>query len=605
MPRSYGGKEETLEEGMLRFFLRAGRAPSARRDLPVLASGCVLFDRLLSLDRLWELHDKVKASSGPRLFDALLKELRIDWQVRREDLEALPARGPLVVAANHPFGMLEGIVLGALLSQVRPDVKILANRLLAGVPELAESLILVDPYASRQSVPSNSRGLWEAVRWLRSGGALATFPAGEVSHWDLRARAPVDPPWSPTIARLARITGATMAPVYFQGCNSLQFYLLSLLHPAMRLARLPEELLNKAGTCVEVRIGSPIPNHRIAEMDCDEEAIRHLRWRTYLLGSRVSRPAPVRDGRRGNPPAPPPRFDLSAEVSALPETQRLHESEGYLVFEAEASQIPGLLREIGRLREVAFRHVGEGTGRELDLDEFDAYYRHLVLWHSLRREVVGAYRVGRTQPILAARGSAGLYTSTLFAYDPRFFQMLGPALELGRSFVRLEYQKHYLPLLLLWKGLARVVARDPATAVLFGAVSISSEYSTVSRRLLAQFLLTRQPHELRRFVKPRQPFPIRQRDRWLVKSCRDLEALSAAIGDIEADRKGVPILLKQYSKLGGKVVQFSVDSEFSGCLDALIVVNLRETAPDLLARFMGRQAATRFLRAHRQQAVAS
>lgn len=260
------------------------------------------------------------------------------------------------------------------------------------------------------------------------------------------------------------------------------------------------------------------------------------------------------------------------------------------------------MREVGRLREATFRKTGEGTGKSLDLDHFDDYYWHLVLWHKSECKVLGAYRAGNTAEILAKHGISGLYTSTLFRYDERIFRKLGPALELGRSFVRPEYQRQYAPLLLLWKGIARLIAMRPEIPVLFGAVSISNDYNKTSREIIYRFFEARMQDELAGLVEPRSPFRPPLLRRWdyrsMCQALRDLDELAQPITDVEADGKGLPILLRQYAKVGGKLVGFNVDRKFSNVLDGLMVVDLRQTDPAVLERYMGREAATRFRELH-------
>jgi putative hemolysin len=270
---------------------------------------------------------------------------------------------------------------------------------------------------------------------------------------------------------------------------------------------------------------------------------------------------------------------------------------------AQATEIPHLLQEIGRLREVTFREVGEGTGKRTDLDRFDRNYCHLLLWNKSKEELVGAYRAGNTAEIIAKHGVEGLYTSTLFRYDRRLFEKMGPALELGRSFIRPEYQRQYAPLLLLWKGIARYITVRPETPVLFGAVSISNTYNHASRELIYSFFESRrQGDELADFVQPRSPFRPARLGRWDCRAVshilRDLEELSEPIADVELDGKGLPILLKQYAKIGGKLLGFNVDRKFSDVLDGLVVVDLRQTEASVLERYMGKEAAGAFRKLH-------
>ena len=263
-------------------------------------------------------------------------------------------------------------------------------------------------------------------------------------------------------------------------------------------------------------------------------------------------------------------------------------------------QIPAILQEIGRLREITFRAAGEGTGAERDLDRFDEHYLHLFLWSKEKREIVGAYRIGDVPALLARFGRKGLYTNSLFRFNPRFFPHLGPALELGRSFVRPEYQRQFSPLLLLWKGIGAYVARRPEYAMLIGAVSVSNQYSSASRELIARYFETQKlAAQWRGAVKARRPLRGSLVQRWelgsLCSLLPDLEDLSAPITDLEADGKGIPILVKQYVRMGGKLLAFSVDPQFGNTLDGFVMVDLTRTNPEALARYMGKEQAAKFL----------
>jgi putative hemolysin len=433
------------------------------------------------------------------------------------------------------------------------------------------------------------------------------FPAGEVSHLQLGRAAIADPAWSPSIARLARRAGAAVLPVHFAGANGPLFQLAGLVHPRLRTALLPRELLRRQATSLAVRIGRPIPPARVAAQD-DEAATALLRARTYVLaGERSPRAPTAAASARARPftrtiAAPVADHRLAAEVAALPESCWLGAQGEFRVGLAGAAQIPALLDEIGRLREITFRAAGEGTGRTRDLDPFDRYYRHLFVWHGSDRAVVGAYRLGLTDTILAEHGAAGLYTQTLFRYDRRLLDRLSPAIELGRSFVRAEYQRDYAPLLLLWKGIGRFVAAHPRYRRLFGPVTISRDYSSVSQHLLMAFLeATRRLPDLSRLVVPRNPPPqARRRDEGVVagRTAVDLDDADALIADIEADGRGLPVLLRQYLKLNARLLGWNVDRRFGLALDGLMLVDLLDVPRPMLVRYLGKEGAATFLAAH-------
>ena len=294
-----------------------------------------------------------------------------------------------------------------------------------------------------------------------------------------------------------------------------------------------------------------------------------------------------------------PRAALKADIDALASEQRLVDAERFHVYCAPAHQLPSVLREIGRLREATFRAVGEGTGRSCDVDPFDAWYLHLFLWDAQRGCVAGGYRLGLADAILARHGRRGLYTYSLFQYPGRLLDELNPAIELGRSFVRAEYQREFASLMLLWRGIGRFVVRHPQYAVLFGAVSISNRYSPASRRLMVDYLSEHcTDTRFAQHVTPRHPYNEPARE--TVAPPRSVEELMRVIGDIEQGEKGVPVLLRQYLRLGGRLLGFSRDGAFADALDGLVMVDLRRIEPAILARYMGKAGMAAF-RAHHQQ----
>jgi putative hemolysin len=546
------------------------------------------------LEAAWK--ESTATAQGLAIFAAFLDRLGVRWSCEARDVQLIPREGPVVVVANHPFGMVEGAVLGALLSQVRPDTKFLANSLLAAFPESEGMLIPVNPFGG--AAQGNSTYLRQSLKWLRKGGVLVTFPAGEVSALRWGKLEISDPEWNEAVGGLIRISGATALPVYFHGANGAAFQLAGLVHPSLRTALLPRELVNKRGAVVETSIGRPIPADTLSHLPDDRHRTDYLRQRTHLLEARKKQ-AP--GWSFSFPKAPTAGAvsteDLAKEVATLGPDHVLVETAEFQVCMAAAREIPSILREIGRLRELTFRQAGEGTGRSLDLDRFDARYRHLWLWNKSTREVCGAYRMGATDEI---QKTTDLYTNTLFKFRAGLVESLHPALELGRSFVRPEYQKSYQALLLLWKGIGAWVARNPRYCTLFGPVSISNEYRTASRALMVSYLQEHCSHPaLEGAAEPRKEFrargPKKCDVRTLAPMLSSIDELSDAIADLEPDGKGLPVLLRQYLNLGGTVIAFNEDPRFSGVIDGLVVVDLRRLNPRLLAKYLGKPGAERFL----------
>jgi putative hemolysin len=552
---------------------------------------------------LQKVYSRARQPVGSSILENLLQQMRIEVRVTPQDMERIPRTGPALVVANHPFGILDGAVLGAILPRLRKDVKLLTNYLVSAIEELADLCIYLDPFERPAAHRVNVAGLRQAISHLKNGGMLVMFPAGEVSHWQFRHGEVTDPEWNPTVSRLVRMSRAPVVPVLFAGRNSLPYQVLGVVHPKLRTLQLPRELLNKEGKEIELRVGTPVSAEKICRIRNDQQATNYLRWRTYLLRRRQPA-APA----TAAPPAAAHHEDLlppldqeavAAEMAALGAENELEESRDFRVYVANAAQIPRTLIEIGRQRELAFREAGEGTGKELDLDSFDAHYKHLILWHRKESLIAGGYRFANTAEVLASRGLQGLYTTTLFWIDPKFFERMGPALEVGRSFICREYQRQYASLAMLWKGIARYLARHPETPVLFGPVSISNTYHRTSRELLFEFFRSQRGNPLSEWIRPKRPFRSRPLSDWEMRTIRyllDIEEMSSSIAEIEGDGKGVPVLLRQYLKLGGELLAFNVDKSFSNVLDGLILVDLRKTDPARLETFfMGKEGLARFL----------
>ena len=536
----------------------------------VAASARPLIDWALALPAYRRLYHEVRADrdrgEAPHRWsfeDRVLNALNIAIHVSPADIERVPVRGPLIVAANHPHGILDGLLLMSILRAIRPDVRVLTNRLLARIPELHEFSFFVDPFEGPAATARSRGGLRAAYRWLRHGGALVVFPAGEVAHGPVVDGCRTESSWKPTAARLAEASGAQVVAAHITGANSRLFYAAGRIHPALRTALLARELLKKRGATITVRLGAP-----------------------ETAGVKRVSPTAIAD-----------------EIQRLPPCACLVEGGAFQVFCADADRIPSTLREIGRLREIAYRAVGEGTGRLLDLDAFDERYRHLFLWDRKRNLVVGAYRLGLTDRIVAEHGVDGLYTRTLFRYDQELLARIGaPALELGRSFVRVEYQKQYNALLMLWKGIGRFVATHPQYRFLFGPVSISARYSDTSHTLLIEFL--RQNHldkDLSAVVDAINPARLVAAPDARMLVPRSVDEVNQLVARAECDGKGVPVLLRQYLKLNARLIGFNTDPAFGDALDALMIVDLTAVDPIVLKRYLGPAQAAAFLAFHRDQ----
>jgi putative hemolysin len=535
-----------------------------------------------------ELYERLPRETG-RSFDELaLEALHIAVRCDAPDVARIPSSGPLIIAANHPHGAVDGLALAATLRRARPDVRLLANHLLARIPELRGSCFFVDPFERSSAAMRSQAGLRAAHLWLRQGGALAVFPSGEVSPRCV-AGVPVDSDWRPTIGRLAIQSGAAILPAHIAGSNSWLFYAAGRVHPLLRTALLARELLKKRGQSITIRIG---------------EARTHKG--DGLRGAASTRAAIITAGVRRSvdelacsTKVVRSEAMIAADIAALSPHAKLAVNGVFDVFAATAEQIPSALHEIGRLRAVTYRAAGEGNDKEIDTDIFDRAYLHLFTWDRDAQRIVGAYRIGRTDRLVEDGGVAALYTRTLFRFSAEFIHRLTPALELGRSFVRVEYQRHPTALLALWKGIGAYVVRNPQYRFLFGPVSISARHSDASRGLLAAFL--EQNHldsVLAGMVEPFHPRPRTPGIASVATIPTSVDEANRLVSSLEDDGKGMPVLLRQYLKLNARLIGFNVDPSFGDVLDALMLVDLARVDRGLLTRYFGRDGAATFLAHH-------
>lgn len=543
-----------------------------------------LLAEMSGLNRLERFYNEIEQRPGEDFIAALFKHLELGIEVDNDDLAQVPKEGGVVFVANHPYGAIDGLALIDVLKRARPDVKVMANFMLQQIEPLRDRFIGVNPFEELRS-RSSFQGMRQAMEHLAQGGALGIFPAGEVSSYRTELNAVADPRWKTPVIKLIRNAGVAVVPVWFDGANSFIFQMLGMIHPNLRTMVLPGEMLRMRGKRVRMRIGKPIGPKELAAFGSIEQLSRYLRAKTYALGSGVQvkreQFRPLRFPRRPKAiaGAQDPR-DISRELATITDLKLSSQAE-FDLYLAPSERIPHIIREIGRQREITFRAVGEGTNKPVDLDEFDLYYDHLFLWDREQNKLAGAYRIGDGARIMERYGKRGFYTHTLFRMDRRMSRILRQSFELGRSFVPQEYQKHRLPLFLLWRGLLIHVLHHPTHRYLIGPVSISGSYSPFSRALMIAFL--RQHHfdeQLARYVHPRNRF-IAQPDKTdggalLEASGEDMKKLDRIIGDIEPEGSVVPVLLKKYLQLNARIVGFNSDPKFNDALDGFVVLDLTQ-----------------------------
>ncbi len=595
----------------------AERAPlfDLHPHLPLPRMVTVWLERALGFEGVNAIYRALPPdTTAENFFDRVLEVMRVRTSLVARSECPFPTEGPVMAVANHPFGGVDGLILGSVLNRFRPDARLIVNRMLLAIPEMAPRIIPVDVFGGSEAVGANLGGMRSCIRVLREGGCLGTFPAGEVAHWEY-GKGLVESPWSPHLVELAWRSGATVVPIYFEGRNSSLFHALGMVHDRLRTLQLPRELVKKQSSSPIAVVGDPISPERLKRFRDAAEATAYLRLQTFLLRGRILQPkrrairrffptgqasGTARDTRwepvaeAGDP------LLVAREIEGLPPEAQLYREGRFEVYAARRADMPRTMESIGRLRELTFRAAHEGTGKPLDLDAFDDTYWHLFLWDRERCGVVGAYRIGLTGEILEGSGQKGFYTHTLFRMRSGFLQELHPAMELGRSFITPEYQKKHASLALIWKGIGAFITRRPEYRYLFGPVSIDKEYQSLSRDIMVQYLTEKTGEaRLAAWVRPRNPLGkggLRPEEREAVgRFAEDIQSVSALISEVEASGKGVPILLKHYIRLNARLLALNVDPAFNDSVDSLMIVDLPVVEPRLLRHYMGAEEAEAYL----------
>jgi len=536
---------------------------------------------VLRFSKLNKIYQQIADKHGVDFIDALIELLEVNYEFDERDLKKIPKEGPFIVVANHPFGGLDGILLIKILSMVRPDVKVMANFLLKRIEPISDFFLAVNPFENNKKAGSSIGGIKNAYEHLKKGGAICIFPAGEVSSYDADNKI-TDRQWQFPVLKFIKKAEVPVVPVYFYGKNSRLFHLIGKIHPNLRTAKLPSELLNKKNKLVKIRIGTPISVKEQSNFPEVYQFGRYLRAKTYSLCSKIEVKRFFNYSLMRQPKVeeivPPTNPDLiRAEIEKLGTEFFLFKLKNFSVYCCPSQKIPSLLNEIGRLREITFREVGEGTNQSIDLDEFDLYYNQLFIWDDDAQKLVGAYRIGKGADILHDYGTAGFYLQSLFRMKESFKPVLHQSLELGRSFVVKEYQRQPMSLFLLWKGILYFLLKNPEYRYLIGPVSISNNYSKVSKELIIKFIMTHHfDWNMARFITPRKAFKFKSEDsniNVIMENLGDINMLDKFIGDVDELNTGLPVLLKKYIKLNAKIVGFNVDPKFNNCLDGLILLD--------------------------------
>ena len=545
--------------------------------------------QILNISTLNKIYDRQKHLTDLEFINALLDEFEVNFEIPEEDLRRIPKTGAFITVSNHPLGGIDGILLLKILLEHRPDFKLMGNFLLHRIEPLKPYVMAVNPFENRKGVKSSLSGFKTAISHIRDGHPLGIFPAGEVST-QKEGRLLVDRPWEEAAMKLAQKAEVPIVPIYFHARNSKTFYRMAKISDTLRTAKLPSELLTQKERLIKVRIGNPISVEDQKEHTSLALFTQFLRRKTYMLANPFQRKKLLdnipKTLKFPKPPkkigGPIPLEKMEAEIENLRKSdKRLLESKNYEVFLSKADTIPYILQEIGRLREITFREVGEGTNNSTDLDKFDSYYHHMFLWDNEAEKLAGAYRMGLGSEIFPRFGINGFYLQDLFRFEPELYEMMSESIEMGRAFIIKEYQLRPMPLFLLWKGIVHTTLRFPEHRYLIGGVSISNKFSEFSKSLMIEFMKSNyyDPY-VAQYINPKKEYKVKLKDAdkdfIFDESAADLNKFDRIIDEVEPGSLRIPVLIKKYIKQNAKVIAFNVDPLFNNAVDGLMYIRIAD-----------------------------
>lgn len=546
--------------------------------------------KALQISRLNKIYDDNKHLKDVEFLNAILDRFEIKFEIPEEDLKRLPKEGPYITISNHPLGGIDGILLLKLMLEREPNFKIIANFLLHRIEPLKPYIMPVNPFDNHKDAKSSVVGIKETLRHLSDGKPLGMFPAGEVSTYK-DGRLVVDKEWEEGAIKVIRKAQVPVVPIYFHAKNSRFFYFLSKINDTLRTAKLPSELFSQKDRVIKVRIGKPISVAEQNEYGSLEAYSDFLRRKTYMLANPYEKEQNFLAAASSNLKIP-----KSPKEIALPATQdkiiaevdelrkgdfRLLQSKNYEVFFTKADKIPNILHEIGRLREITFREVGEGTNEAIDLDTYDNYYYHMFLWDDETKLIAGAYRMGLGSEIFPKRGVEGFYLHELFRFESELHDMLGKSIEMGRAFIVKSYQQKPMPLFLLWKGIIHTTLRYPEHMFLIGGVSISNQFSDFSKSLMIEFMKSNYYDPfIAQYVHAKKEYKVKLKDAdkdfIFDEAESDLNKFDKIIDELEPGSLRLPVLIKKYIKQNARVVAFNVDPMFNNSVDGLMYIRIAD-----------------------------
>lgn len=553
---------------------------------------------LAKINEVNRLYDKLREKEGKDFFDSFVRERNLSYIAFAEDLAKIPKTGPFILVSNHPLGAIDGILMCKVLSEVRPDFKVMGNFLLEKIEPMEPYVIPVNPFEGKKEIRNSATGMRETLKHLENGGCVGIFPAGEVSNKNNPYGEILDREWEKPALKLIKMAKVPVVPMYFHAKNSTLFYQVSKIHPNLQTLMLPAEMMNDREKPIRIRIGKPITVKTMDDMETIEELGEFLRRKVYMMKSYYEKRKSLaqvinlknlslkfqllrEENIVQNIIDETPKEDLLKDISKIRGTDKMLFSNGnYEIYFTAYEEIPSVMREIGRQRELTFRAVGEGSNLPFDLDEYDKHYHHLFLWDSAAEKLAGAYRMALGKDVMKKFGIKGFYTSSLFEFEQDIHPFFKKVIEMGRAYILEEYQQKPLPLFLLWRGIVHVCLRNPDHKFLMGGVSISNKFSEFSKSLMIEFMRSNYyDSAVAQYITPRNDFKVKLRDRdkhlFLDEMESDLNKLDKIIDDLEPELR-MPVLIKKYIKQNAKVIAFNVDPNFNDAIDGLMYIRISD-----------------------------
>ncbi len=542
-----------------------------------------LIDRILGFHKLKKLFDKYKLADLEKkaFVKRGLEMLQVDYNINNTP-SSIPASGPLIVVSNHPYGGVEGVILADFLSTIRDDVKFMANSGLSQVREMKDFFIFTNPLVTNNY--KNISSIRGCQTHLENNGLLVLFPAGKVSYFRKDKNRITDGEWNRIAAKLSKKLNIPVVPIFFAGSNSKIFQTMGRVYYRFRLLMLTREMMKMKGKTVQLYLGNLLKPEQLK--GSTREIINFLRMQTYLLDPDYIFKRTVEEVQKKLQviiTAVP--FNLiKKELSSLPQKQHLLDFRNYSVYYGYYEQLQNTVREITRLREVTFREMEEGSGQERDTDRFDETYTQLFIVNNDKEEIIGAYRMGQIDLLLKNNNIKDIYLSKMFKFRGDFYSKMKSGVEMGRSFLIKTEQKSAYGFFLLWRGIGEFMVRNPKYRYLYGTVSLSNIYDPRSIAIMHRVLVGKKNQ-----VEPVADIDIQihpEVEEFLSKNNPGLKDLDQIIKSIESDGKGLPVLVRQYAKLGAMFVSIGSDIEFRNTPGMLLIVNTGEAPVKTIQRYL-------------------